>query len=184
MKKQTKPSKSIKTTIVGRDALQKAIQSESRALETYLKFARQTKNVSGKDMFLRLCQDELGHLNILEKELDTLMTGQKWVKAKFQHSDIEEILPHLSSPKDLKSSGQGTSDDLAALNLALEMEKKASTFYKREGQKAGDKNAQAMYARLTEMEEAHYNLIQAELDHIKDVGFWFGIQEFTLEANE
>jgi hypothetical protein len=41
-----------------------------------------------------------------------------------------------------------------------------------------------MYARLTEMEEAHYNLIQAELDHIKDVGFWFGIQEFTLEANE
>jgi rubrerythrin len=184
MKKQTKPSKSIKTTIAGRDALQKAIQSEKSALETYLKFARQTKNVSGKDMFLRLCQDELGHLNILEKELDTLMTGQKWVKAKFQHSDIEEILPHLSSPKDLESSGQGTSDDLAALNLALEMEKKASTFYKREGQKAGDKNAQAMYARLTEMEEAHYNLIQAELDHIKDVGFWFGIQEFTLEANE
>ena len=184
MKKQTKPVKPVKKTGAGLDALQKAIQSEKSALETYLKFARQTKNVSGKDMFLRLCQDELGHLNILEKELDTLMAGQKWVKAKFQPSDIEEILPHLASPKDLAPAGQGSSDDLAALNLALEMEKKASNFYKREGLKAEDKNAQAMYARLAEMEEAHYNLIQAELDHIKDVGFWFGIQEFTLETNE
>jgi rubrerythrin len=184
MKKHTKPVKPVKSAGACRDALQKAIQSEKSALETYLKFARQTKNVSGKDMFLRLCQDELGHLNILEKELDTLMTGQKWVKARFQPSDIEEILPHLSSPKDLVQAGQGSPDDLSALNLALEMERKAANFYKREGQKADDNNAQAMYARLAEMEEAHYNLIQAELDHIKDVGFWFGIQEFTLESNE
>ena len=184
MKKQTKPVKPVKQSGTGRDALQKAIQSEKSALEVYLKFARQTKNVSGKDMFLRLCQDELGHLNILEKELDNLMAGQKWVKAKFQPSDIEEILPHLSSSKDLVQSGQGSPDDLSALNLALEMERKAVNFYKREGQKVEDKNAQAMYSRLAEMEEAHYNLIQAELDHIKDVGFWFGIQEFTLESNE
>lgn len=180
MKKQVKKTKPAGS---GRDALQKAIQSEKSALEVYLKFSRQTKNVSGKDMFLRLCQDELGHLNILEKELDNLMAGQKWVKAKFQHSDIEEILPHLSS-KDLVQAGQGSPDDLSALNLALEMEKKAVNFYRREIQKAVDKNSQAMYSRLAEMEEAHYNLIQAELDHIKDVGFWFGIQEFTLEANE
>jgi rubrerythrin len=179
-----KPVKKDNPAGSGRDALQKAIQSEKSALEVYLRFARQTKNVSGKDMFLRLCQDELGHLNILEKELDNLMAGQKWVKAKFQHSDIEELLPHLSSSKELVQAGQGSPDDLSALNLALEMERKASNFYKRESQKALDKNARAMYLRLAEMEEAHYNLIQAELDHIKDVGFWFGIQEFTLEANE
>lgn len=179
-----KPVKTVKSASSGRDALQKAIQSEKSALETYLKFARQTKNVSGKDMFVRLCQDELGHLNILEKELDNLMTGQKWVKAKFQPSDIEEILPHLASPKDLVQAGQGSPDDLSALNLALDMERKAVNFYKKEGQKAEDSNARAMYARLAEMEEAHYNLIQAELDHINDLGFWFGIREFSLEANE
>jgi rubrerythrin len=166
------------------DALQKAIHSEKAALEAYLKFARSTKNASGKDMFIRLSQDELGHLNLLEKELDSLMAGKKWAKAVLKTSDIEELLPHLESPQALAPAGEGSSDDLAALNLALEMERKAGAFYKKESAKAGDKNAKSMYARLAEMEEAHFNLIQAEIDHIKDLGFWFGIQEFTLESND
>jgi rubrerythrin len=166
------------------DALQKGIHSEKAALEAYLRFARNTKNISGKDMFIRLSQDELGHLNLLEKELDSLMTGKQWVKAVIKTSDIEELLPHIDSRQALVQAGEGSSDDLAALNMALEMERKAGAFYKKESSRAVDRNAKAMYARLAEMEEAHFNLIQAELDHIKDLGFWFGIQEFTLEAND
>ena len=165
-------------------SLVEAMQFENDGYHHYTTAAQRTEDPKARQMFGQLAEDELGHLNILEKELDNLMAGQKWVKAKFQPSDIEEILPHLSSSKDLVQSGQGSPDDLSALNLALEMERKAVNFYKREGQKTEDKNARAMYTRLAEMEEAHYNLIQAELDHIKDVGFWFGIQEFTLETNE
>jgi hypothetical protein len=32
------------------------------------------------------------------------------------------------------------------------------------------------------MEAAHYALIQAEIDNIRQDGFWFGLPEFTLES--
>ncbi len=166
------------------DALNKAIHSEKAALETYLKFARQTKVVSGKDMFIRLSEDELSHRELLEKELVNLQAGRPWAKPVFKPSDIEELLPRIGDQHAKAQTEQGSSDDLTALNIALEMEKKAIAFYRRESDKTADATARRMYARLTEMEEAHYNLIQAELDNIKDIGFWFGIQEFTLEGND
>ncbi|HTY07825.1 MAG TPA: ferritin family protein [Candidatus Edwardsbacteria bacterium] len=166
------------------DALNKAIHSEQMALATYLKFARQTKVVSGKDMFIRLSEDELGHREILEKELGNLQAGKPWCKPTFKPSDIEELLPKLTDAQAKAQAEHGSSDDLSALNIALDMEKKAMAFYRREADKSADATARKMYARLAEMEEAHYNLIQAEIDNIKDMGFWFGIQEFTLESNE
>ena len=36
--------------------------------------------------------------------------------------------------------------------------------------------------QLVQMEESHYNIQQAELDHILGIGFWFDIPEFDLEA--
>ncbi|MDI6739164.1 MAG: ferritin family protein [Candidatus Edwardsbacteria bacterium] len=176
--------KKTKSSDAAIDALNKAIHSEKMALETYLKFARQTKVVSGKDMFVRLSQDEFGHMNMLEKELDNLQSGKTWVKPSFKPSDIEELLPHLGDQQAKVQSEQGSSDDLSALNVALDMEKRALGFYAKEAGRADNPNAKKLYARLAEMEEAHYNLIQAELDNIKDIGFWFGIQEFTLESNE
>ena len=165
-------------------ALNKAIHSEKLALATYLKFARQTKVPSGKDMFIRLSQDEFGHWDLLEKELQNLQAGKAWAKPNFKHSDIEELLPHLADQQAKVQSEQGSSDDLSALNIALDMEKRALGFYQKEAAKSDNATDRQMYARLAAMEEAHYNLIQAEIDNIKDMGFWFGIQEFTLESNE
>jgi rubrerythrin len=179
-----KTVKKTKTAGAAIDALNKAIHSEKLALATYLKFARQTKVVSGKDMFIRLSEDELGHREILEKELHNLQAGKAWARPSFKTSDIEELLPHISDQHAKSQTEEGSSDDLTALNIALDMEKRAISFYRREGGKTAETTARKMYSRLAEMEEAHYNLIQAELDNIKDIGFWFGIQEFTLESNE
>jgi rubrerythrin len=163
-------------------ALAKAVASEKLGIESYLRFARQTANTSGKDMFIRLAQDEFEHMNALEKELDRLQDGKPCVRINIRHSDIEEIVPQLDSPMAKIQAGQGTADDLSALNIALELERRAVVFYKRERDLAPDAAFKALFARLAVMEEAHYSLIQAELDHIKDMGFWFGIQEFTLEG--
>ncbi len=181
MKATIKKAKPVDAAI---DALNKAIHSEKMALATYLKFARETKVPSGKDMFIRLSQEEFGHREILEKELHSLMSGKAWVRPAFASSEIEALLPRLGDQQAKTQAEQGTSDDLQALNIALDMEKKALGFYRRESEKATDATARKMYARLAEMEDSHAVLIQAEIDHIKDMGFWFGIQEFTLESNE
>lgn len=163
-------------------ALSKASASEKLGLESYLKFARQTSNASGKDMFIRLAQDEFEHMNALERELDRVQEGKACVRIRIKPSDIEEIVPQLSDPEAKIKAGQGTSDDLSALNIALDLERRAIAFYRKEAGLTKDAAVKALYLRLAEMEEAHYNLIQAELDHIKDMGFWFGVQEFSLEG--
>lgn len=178
--KKTKTKKSISGA--GSEALSKAIASEKLGIESYLKFARQTANASGKDMFIRLAQDEFEHMNALEKELDRIQAGRPCVRIRIKPSDIEEIVPQLSDPEARFKAGQGTTDDLSALNIALDLERRAINFYKRESSQTSDQAVAALYSRLAEMEEAHYNLIQAELDHIKDIGFWFGVQEFSLEG--
>lgn len=164
-------------------AINKAIKGEKTGLESYLKFARSTKSQSGKDMFIRLAQDEFGHMELLEKERDRLQQGKKWVGIEIAPSDIEEVVPKLSSQQAKIKAEQGTSDDLTALNIALDLERKAADFYMRQGNKETDVTAKAIYFRLAIMEEAHYNMIQAEIDSISDIGFWFGIREFTLESN-
>jgi rubrerythrin len=164
-------------------ALNKAIKGEKTGLESYLKFARSTRSQSGKDMFIRLAQDEFGHMELLEKERNRLQQGKKWVGIDIAPSDIEEVVPRLSSQQAKIKAEQGTSDDLTALNIALDLERKAADFYMRQGNRESDVTAKQIFFRLAEMEESHYNLIQAEIDSINDIGFWFGIREFSLESS-
>ena len=164
-------------------ALNKAIKGEKTGLESYLKFARSTRSQSGKDMFIRLAQDEFGHMELLEKERNRLQQGKRWVGLDIAPSDIEEVVPKLSSQQTRIKAEQGTSDDLTALNIALDLERKAADFYMRQGNKETDVTAKQIFFRLVEMEESHYNLIQAEIDSINDIGFWFGVREFSLESN-
>ena len=50
------------------DNLRKAVEIEDNGLINYLKFARQTKDETGKNMFIRLAMDEHEHHIILEKQ--------------------------------------------------------------------------------------------------------------------
>ena len=45
-----------------------------------------------------------------------------------------------------------------------------------------DSKAKALFSRLAEWEDAHFDIIQAELDSIQGTGFWFGIPEFQMDG--
>ena len=61
------------------------------------------------------------------------------------------------------------------------MEKTAAEFYRAQAKAADDGKAREMYQRLAAMEEAHCELVQAEIDAIGKTGFWLGLREFSLE---
>jgi rubrerythrin len=70
---------------------------------------------------------------------------------------------------------------LSALQVALNLEKRAIDFYGEQEKKSKDEIAQKMWKRLREIEESHYQLIQAEIDTLTKTGFWFDFREFSLE---
>ena len=162
------------------ELLKSAIKAEKDALLKYLKFARDTKNISGKDMFIRLALDEFSHAEILQQELDHYGECGETFKTEIGDSDIEKLIPHISSSL-LKGRGDTGLRDLDALRVALDLEDEAVKTYKNIYEKAEDQNIKEMAKRLMKMEEAHAELIQAEIDNIKRTGFWFDFEEISLE---
>ncbi len=160
--------------------LRTAINSEKNALKDYLDYAHATQDKTGKDMFIKLARDEFQHMSILEKEFERIHAGRSWQKVKLPISDIERILPVLKEEGELGQ--EAGKNEVQALSLALKAEKKAIGFYQKKAQQERDPNARVLLQRFSEMEQAHYEIIQAELDYINQNGLWMGIREIPLEA--
>ena len=158
------------------EALATAVEAEKRSLRTYLGLAWDTRDASGKQMFIRLATDEFEHMRLLEAWRCDQCPG-----APIEASVIERLVPRLSD-KSLQIHGTEGQHQLSALNAALDLERSARTFYEEQGRQAQEEPARTTFSRLAEMEAAHCALIQAELDNIQQTGFWFGLREFTLES--
>jgi len=157
-------------------ALATAIEAEKQSLHNYLEFAWNTRDSSGKQMLIRLATDEFEHMRLLET-----WQADAPPPVAIEPSVIERLAPRLSD-KSLRIRGTEGQSQLSALNTALDLERSAQTFYEEQSRKVQAEPARAMFARLAEMEAAHYALIQAEIDNIQQTGFWFGLREFTLES--
>jgi len=162
--------------------LKTGIEIEKNGISSYLDFAFHTKDETGKNMFITLAQDEFDHMITLENQLENFASQKTWVKREIPKSIIERLSPQLREIEKI-NSGSGVGE-LSALKTALDFEKSSIEFYKEGRRKIFDKQAIEIFDRLLEMEESHYKLIQAEIDHIKGTGFWFGIKEFSLEGAE
>jgi len=162
-------------------ALKTAIEVEDNGLLIFLKFARRTKDTTGKDMFIRLAMDELEHRRILDKQLNKLLEGGEWENVEVPYSEIEKIAPTVRE-KQQKTKGEAGMAEIDALNTALDLEKKAADFFREKAEMVEVAEASDLFIRLAEWEEAHFDLIQAELDSIQRTGFWFGIPEFQMDG--
>ncbi len=161
-------------------ALKKAIMVEKEAMKKYMEYAKATKDVSGKNMFITLALDEWNHMSILEKQLDCISGRDSWYSAEIPKSEIELLVPKLKETKTKNNRGSGVSD-LEALSTALREERAANEYYLKQAELMTDAAAKKMYLRLAEMEDAHYQIIEAEIDGIKGNGFWLGFPEFTMD---
>jgi rubrerythrin len=157
-------------------ALATAIEAEKQSLRSYLRLAWDTRDASGKQMFIRLATDEFEHTRLLET-----WQGDRRPPAAVEQTTIERLVPKLSD-KSLQIRGTEGQNQLSALNAALDLEKSARAFYEEQGRLTQDEPTRRLFSRLADMETAHYALIQAEVDSIQQTGFWFGLREFTLES--
>ena len=140
------------TTVI--KALETALEAEKTGLINYLNFAYQTKDETGKNMFLRLAMDEFEHMRILVRQAYSFQKEECFLPVTIEPSTIEKLVPKLTD-KDLRIRGKQGIDQLAALRTALDLEDQAVKFYRNQGQTSQDLNAKTMYERLVEMEQAH-----------------------------
>lgn len=152
--------------------------NELMGLGNYLKFAKETKNLSAKNMFIILASDELDHFNLIENERRALVTNTQMKAVRVDTSFVAKLFPKLS---EVKRGAESETTDIDALKIALKLEENSRNFYNKEAERTSNVLIKQFFLKLAEIEDAHYKLIQSEIDSISKSGFWMDIPEFTIE---
>ena len=165
------------------NAIKTAIEHEMKVLDVYTQAAKSADSDIGKRVFKTLADEEQNHVNYLKDRLEQWKNkGQIKVEKlntvipskKVIDENIKKLKGHM------KDHNRGA--ELQMLWKALDVEIKTTEFYRKMVDEI-DKELQGMFARFLEIEEGHMALVQAEIDSISGMGFWFDFREFDLEAN-
>jgi rubrerythrin len=165
------------------EAIKAALDYEAGVHEVYLDAMKKTADPKAKRIFKVLCDEEMGHLQYLKSRLDEWQKTGNIVVEKLEtriptKQAIDESLRELHKTMKPRVSHQVL--ELELLKKALDAEIKASSFYK-DMVRTLDGEGQALFKRFVEIEDGHTAIVQAEIDSVSHLGFWFDTPEFRLE---
>lgn len=166
------------------EAIKSAIEYEGKVHKTYLEAMDKATDDVGKRVFKTLCDEEKRHLVYLRERLDEWKSTGKITVAELK-TDIptkEAIAEGINKLREKVGEKQGAEYDteLEMLRRALQVEVETSNFYKDMVRQLDDEG-QKMFERFVEIEEGHQAIVQAEIDSVSGMGFWFDSREFSLE---
>jgi rubrerythrin len=162
------------------EAIDVALEFERKVRDQYLRSADDIPDPRGRRVFATLAKEEQRHVDYLTLCLaqwrktgevpdvplkSALPQGVKW---------IEDAKAKLEGRQDRRSA---TKTELDALETALRHEKETDAFYHRlvSGLR---KEEQALFEKFLGIEDRHLALVEAQLDAVRDRGFWFDVSAF------
>jgi rubrerythrin len=165
-------------------AIKTALEFESKVARTYLEAEQKAADPVGRKVFGQLAKEEQGHIAYLESRLSEWQQGGH-VSAQTLGTVVPDRARLKAGVAELAKKVKGKRADHAAevqlLQRALAAELETSAFYRRMVAELPEEG-QRLFARFVEIEEGHVAIVQAELDSVTGLGFWFDMQEFELEA--
>lgn len=164
----------------GSEALKVALSTENDGLEMYEKAAENTAHPFGKKMFLSLAEDEKTHIRMIEQIAEGLGMTEALKDAR-EGTPRERVKTVFSEVKD--EIGQriaASTDDIEALRIAMEFEKKGYEFYEKAADEACDENEKGLFGKLAKEENEHYSVLQNTLQYLEGSGLWFCWEEQSV----
>ena len=164
------------------EAIKTALQYEGRVVAVYRDAMDRSEDPVGKKIFKTLNEEEMYHVRYLKgKLLELQKTGQVApTKPTTAVPPIDKIHAAANAFRG-KASSPMPETEMGLLRRALDLEVETSKFYLK---LARDLPAEdrALFEPFIEIEEGHKAIVQAEIDYISKMGFWFDVAEFRLEA--
>jgi rubrerythrin len=157
-------------------ALHQGIQTELQGKAFYAKAAARTADESGRHAFETLMREEETHLRLLKVQYGNLVTTGRWLAMEQARSlepgkEVEAIFP--TDDLSLAALLPEGADDLKALEIALEFERKGYTTYRQNAAESRTREAQALYEFLAAQEQKHFEFIQRAHEYLKTRGAWY-----------
>jgi rubrerythrin len=156
------------------NALEVALNNETREREFYLKNAKRTKNPLGKKMFQQIGDDELEHYERLKQLHQKWAKQEKWpetVPLKVKDTVVKDIL--LDFVKKVDVTAKGDSDDLDAVRAAIDFEAKGAKFYAELRDSVTNPKERQFFDLLSKMENEHYLSLKDTEEYFIDPASWY-----------
>ncbi len=164
-------------------AIVSALEYEKRVRDHYRDSEAAASNPKAREFFRVMADEEQGHVDYLEFQL------AQWQKSGvFEGGGVASVIPsrqwleeglaRLQAVVETRDYGP----DLARLHTALRLEQETTDHYRTLVAAAEHPDAAAMFRRFLEIEDGHTAVVQAEIDMVSHSGFFFDLQEFTLDG--
>ncbi len=142
-------------------ALDIAVEREKGAHDFYSQAAEVTHETRGKEMFVWLAQQELGHFNSLSRLKEALLESDSEIE--LGHLSAEDSKVIESMPKS-EVSGEVTAATTAieALQISMQAERASIELYRRMEKSTTDPGAKMMFEELVAEEQDHLLLLEAQ----------------------
>ena len=156
------------------NALDVALNNETRERAFYLKHAARTTNPVGKAMFQRIAEEELEHYERLKQLHEKWTKKEAWpetVPLRVKDTVVKNFLKDL-----VKSAGkvpQRDEDDLEAIRTAIDFEAKGEAHYARIRDEVTDAREKAFFDLLSRIEHEHYLSLKETEEYLTDPVSWF-----------
>ncbi len=150
-----------------------ARKTEMDGRKFYAETAASTENPLARRMFESLAAAEKKHLELIEK-----LAAGEFDAPPYDH-DFSRNLTTLFSEVggNVKPLAGKSADDIAALDIAIEMEDKSMVFYRQWAEKVAADQVRKFCARMYAEEEDHWRILQSTRDYLDTTGNWFMVQE-------
>ena len=165
------------------EAIKTAIEFENKVEQSYREAVTKATDPVGKKVFETLANEEKGHIAYLESRL------AEWKQSgKVNAEALDTVIPSqariekgvAAMKAQLGERREMSTVELQMLQQALEAEQRTSGFYKRMVSELGAEGQQ-LFARFVEIEEGHVAIVQAEIDSVQGLGYWFDFQEWQFQ---
>ncbi len=160
------------------NALEIALNNESREREFYLTHARRTKNPVGKAMFQQIADEELEHyerLQELHEKWQTLGSWPETIPLIVKGTVVKDVLKTVISKIDQLPPTDN--DDLQAVREAIAFEAKGAKTYADLCDQVTDAREKQFFSLLSDIETEHYLSLKDTEELLTDPASWYRKKE-------
>ena len=162
------------------EAIKMAIELEKEGYAFFRSAAAKTNNKLGKEMFERLADEEIKHMETFRKMFDSISKAEDWQEVVSHLKGVKKV-PVFSEAEN-KMKAEREPGEVEALREAMEIERKAIDFFNNAKENSNDETAREIFERIKQEEEFHHALLQAQYDSVMGAGFWLDTAEFRMDG--
>jgi rubrerythrin len=160
-------------TTAKQDIIKAAIQFELDGRKFYRDAAGRASNDMARQMFESLADDELIHIEWIEKFSAEEKTAEEVKKNTYER--LRGIF--ADAPETEREAAAASSDDIEAMKLAIKMEEKSRDAYLKWAQDSDTHETVDLCNILADQEAFHRELLENTINYLEHTGDWFMAEE-------